>query len=56
MDVNDIRNLVTLFSFIFFLGLMVWASGPARREAYLAAAQLPFDGEVDDAHPGARDE
>jgi cytochrome c oxidase cbb3-type subunit 4 len=61
MDVNDIRALVTLFSFSFFSGLMAWTYWPARRDSYDSAAQLPFAGEMNDAHPndahrGARDE
>ena len=56
MDVNDIRDLVTLLSFSFFLGLMVWVYWPGRRESYESAAQLPFVGEMNDVHPGARDE
>ena len=56
MDVNDIRDLVTLLSFAFFLALMAWVYWPARRGAYDSAAQLPFSGEADDAHVGAHDE
>ena len=56
MDVNDIRALVTLFSFSFFSGLMAWTYWPGRRDSYESAAQLPFAGDMNDAHPGARDE
>ena len=59
MDVNDICDLVTLFSFSLFLGLMAWTYWPARRNAYDSAAQLPFVGEVGEVGsttPGARDE
>ena len=52
MDLNDVRSLVTLASLALFLGLMVWAWWPARRGAYDAAAQLPFDGEVHDSDKG----
>ena len=56
MDVNDIRDLVTLLSFSFFLGLMAWTYWPGRRDSYESAAQLPFVGEADHAPQGARDE
>ncbi len=56
MDLNDIRDLVTLFSFVFFLGLMAWVYWPGRRAHYAEAEQLPFVGELNDVHPGARDE
>jgi cbb3-type cytochrome oxidase subunit 3 len=60
MDVNDIRDLVTLLSFSFFLGLMAWTYWPGRRDDFAAAEQLPFVGEVgevdDDARQGARNE
>jgi len=56
MDLNDIRSLVTLLSFAFFLGLMAWTWWPARRDDFASAAQLPFTGEADDAMPGARHE
>ena len=56
MDVNDIRALVTLLSFVFFLGLMAWVYWPGRRDSYESATQLPFVGELNGAHPGARDE
>ena len=56
MDVNDIRDLVTLLSFIFFLGLMAWVYWPGRRDSCESAAQLPFVGEMSDVHAGARNE
>jgi len=46
MDLNDIRSLVTVFSFLLFGGLAAWAWWPSRRSAYEAAARLPLDGEA----------
>jgi len=46
MDVNDLRSAVTVLSLLLFCGLMAWTWWPRRRDAYLAAAHLPFDGEV----------
>jgi cytochrome c oxidase cbb3-type subunit 4 len=46
MDVNDLRSLVTLLSFLLFLALVVWTLAPARRRAHEEAAQLVFEGEL----------
>jgi cytochrome c oxidase cbb3-type subunit 4 len=56
MDLNDIRSLVTLFSFVFFIALMAWTYRPSRRSGLDEAAQLPFSGEAGFADEGARDE
>ncbi|MBC7701012.1 cbb3-type cytochrome c oxidase subunit 3 [Aquabacterium sp.] len=45
MDINDMRVLVTLASFISFGGIAVWACWPSHRADFEAAAQLPFSGE-----------
>ena len=43
MDINDLRSLVTVATFIAFLGIVLWAySGKARR-GFEEAARLPFD-------------
>ena len=51
MDLNDVRSLVTLLSFVLFACLAAWTWWPTRRAAHHAAAHLPFEG--DDA-PQAR--
>jgi cytochrome c oxidase cbb3-type subunit 4 len=56
MDLNDIRSLVTLFSFALFIALMVWTWWPTRRDDLDEAAQLPFIGEAGFAAEGGRDE
>ena len=56
MDLNDLRSLVTLFSFCAFVALMAWTWRPARRPAHDEAAQLPLIGEAPFASEGARDE
>ena len=56
MDLNDIRSIVTLFSFVFFIALMAWTYRPARRRAQDEAARLPFAGEAGFAEEGARNE
>jgi cytochrome c oxidase cbb3-type subunit 4 len=42
MDLNDIRSATTLFSFVVFIGIVVWAWAGKRRAAFDEAAQLPF--------------
>ena len=42
MDINTLRSLVTGFSFILFVGILVWAYRPARKADFDEAAQLPF--------------
>ena len=43
MDINTLRSLVTAFSFVLFVGILVWAYRPARKAGFDEAAQLPFD-------------
>ena len=43
MDINILRSLVTAFSFVLFVGILVWAYRPARKAGFDEAAQLPFD-------------
>ena len=47
-DINTLRSLVTAFSFVLFIGILVWAYRPARKAAFDEAAQLPF---TTDAEP-----
>ncbi len=42
MDINTIRNAVTVVSLILFVGLMVWTWRPQRRGAHEEASQLVF--------------
>jgi cytochrome c oxidase cbb3-type subunit 4 len=51
MDLNDLRSLVTLASFVLFIGLVAFTWSRRRTASHDAAAALPF---LDDA--GARDE
>ena len=43
MDVNTLRSLVTAFSFVLFLVILVWAYRPGRKREFDEAAQLPFE-------------
>jgi cytochrome c oxidase cbb3-type subunit 4 len=42
MDLNDLRSAVTVLSLLVFVGVLVWTYSSRRREAFAAAAQLPF--------------
>ena len=42
MDVNDLRSATTLFMFLVFVGIVVWALAGKRRAGFDEAAQLPF--------------
>lgn len=42
MDINILRSLVTAFSFVLFICILVWAYRPARKSGFDEAAQLPF--------------
>ena len=42
MDINTLRSLVTAFSFVLFVVILVWAFRPARKTGFDEAAQLPF--------------
>ena len=46
MDVNILRIVVTLLSFVAFIGIVRWALSRKNAQAFEEAAQLPFlDGE-----------
>jgi cytochrome c oxidase cbb3-type subunit 4 len=42
MDVNTLRSLVTVVTFILFLGILVWAMSKRRSADFEEAAKLPF--------------
>jgi len=39
MDINDVRSLITVVSFIAFLGIVVWAYGSKRKAGFEEAAR-----------------
>jgi cytochrome c oxidase cbb3-type subunit 4 len=51
MDVNDLRSLTTIFMFVVFIVIVVWAWAGKRQPGFEAAAQLPFVEEVPGAAP-----
>ncbi len=56
MDINDLRSLITLFSFVTFIGILVWAYSGKRKQSFDEAALLPFgdDEPVDPAWLASR--
>jgi cytochrome c oxidase cbb3-type subunit 4 len=48
MDINDLRSAVTVFGLLLFLALVAWVYNARRREAFDAAARLPFEGDAQD--------
>lgn len=42
MDINDLRALSTLFLFVTFVGLCIWAYSKKRKTTFDEAANLPF--------------
>ena len=45
MDINLMREAVTVTSFVTFLGIVVYASWPANARRFDEAARLPLDDE-----------
>jgi cytochrome c oxidase cbb3-type subunit 4 len=45
MDLNDLRALWTLLSFIAFVAIAAWAYSGARKARFEEAARLPLDDE-----------
>ena len=43
MDVNTLRAITTVVSFVVFLGIRVWAWSARRSAGFEQAAQLPFE-------------
>ena len=54
MDVNDLRNSVTLLSFLIFGGIVAWAWSGRNRARFDEARQLPFQDEVPGTTPNRR--
>ncbi|MGB9149729.1 MAG: CcoQ/FixQ family Cbb3-type cytochrome c oxidase assembly chaperone [Burkholderiales bacterium] len=49
MDMNIVRSVVTVVSFLAFLAILFWALAPKRKASFDEAARLPFaDGDESD--------
>ena len=42
MDIDDLRIVMTVVSFVAFVGIVAWAYGGGRKRAFEDAALLPF--------------
>ena len=42
MDVNDLRVMVTVLSFVAFIGIVIWVVARRNAARFDEAAQLPF--------------
>ena len=42
MDINDLRSLFTVLSFLAFVGIVWWAYS-SRQQSYEAAARIPLE-------------
>lgn len=45
LDTNSLRSIVTVVSFILFVGIIVWAYSKRNAADFENAANLPFDQE-----------
>lgn len=46
MDINDLRSLFTVLSFLAFVGIVWWAYSSRRKDAYEAAARIPLEDDL----------
>ncbi len=53
MDINDLRSLFTVVTFVMFIAIVWWAYSGKRKQAFEEAALLPFtdDEPVEAGHP-----
>jgi cytochrome c oxidase cbb3-type subunit 4 len=43
MDINIVREAVTVISFIIFIGILAWAYGKGSKPGFDQAAMIPFE-------------
>ena len=54
MDINLLRSIITVVSFVLFIAIVVWAYSDRSKAAFDQAARLPFDEEDDRIGYGER--
>jgi cytochrome c oxidase cbb3-type subunit 4 len=42
-DINSLRSLATVVSFVVFIGILVWAFSSRKSADFEQAAKLPFE-------------
>jgi cytochrome c oxidase cbb3-type subunit IV len=45
MDIDDLRAMMTVVSFVAFIAIVAWAYGRGRKRTFEDAALLPFSDE-----------
>lgn len=55
MDINDLRSLFTVVTFVVFMVIVFWAWSGRRHGEFREAAHLPFDDEYPAQQPAACD-
>ncbi len=45
LDINLLRNVITVGTFTFFIAIVWWAYSPSRKAAFEENGRVPFDGE-----------
>jgi len=45
MDINTLRSIATVVSFVTFIGIVIWAWSRRNAADFEAAAKLPFEQE-----------
>lgn len=48
MDINVVREVVTVVCFLAFLGIVFWAYSGRNKQSFDAAARLPLDDDTFD--------
>lgn len=43
MDINDLRSIFTVISFLTFVGIVAWAWSKRNKAEFEEAARLPFN-------------
>ena len=56
MDINLLREAVTVRSFAAFIGVVIYAAHPANRARFEKAARLPLDDDGPSPQPSPRGE
>ncbi len=53
MDINDLRSLFTVLTFLTFVGIVFWAWSGRRKAAFDEAAMIPFEEDGEESHKSA---
>jgi cytochrome c oxidase cbb3-type subunit 4 len=56
MDINLLREAVTVLSFLGFMGIVAYAVSPNNRRGFEDAARVPFDDELPPPQPSPKGE